>query len=83
MSKYTLHLSLQNTLFSLLISRAKNGYSLSLYLYKIVGLFDLRVITPPRPLALEGWPLDMLTSVVKLYQSIYSGKIAPSIGAIY
>ena len=35
---------------------------LHLYLYKIVGLFDLCDATPPRPLTLDGWRLDMLTS---------------------
>ena len=37
---------------------------LHLYLYKVAGIFDLRQRTPPRPLAVGGWNLDMLTSVV-------------------
>ena len=42
----------------------RKGYDANLYFYKIVGLFDLCNATPPKLMALEDWPLDMLTSVV-------------------
>ena len=45
-----------------------------LYLYKIVGLFDLCAPTPLRLLTLEGWALDMLTSGVKAMSVIWFGQ---------
>ena len=55
-----------------------------LYLCKVGALFDIRNTTPPRPLALvEGWALDMLTSVVWGRFKFIFMPIAPSIGAIF
>ena len=52
-------------------------------LYKITGLFCLRYQTPPRPLALEGWNLDMLLDMVWGMHISEISSIGPSIGAIY
>ena len=50
--------------FRLAVSELEGGFDAFGPYYKIVGLFDLWNATPPRPMALEDWPLDMLTYVV-------------------